>query len=159
MNKYIIYSIIALILALTFSCVDDDEKDDLIPEIDMDTAGAFPQNCDTVYRGESFIFRATFADNVKLGSFSIEMHNNFDHHTHSTDITECEMEPIKSPVNPLLFIEEYDIPEGQKSYEATVEISIPADVDTGDYHFMVRLTDAAGWQALKGISVKIAENP
>jgi hypothetical protein len=69
------------------------------------------------------------------------------------------MDPIKTPVKPLLFIKEFDIPVGQKSYEAIVEIDIPSDVDTGDYHFMIRLTDAEGWQALKGISVKIAEKP
>lgn len=142
---------------LLFSCIDDIEKDDEIPGIDMTAAEAFPKTCDVVYRGETFTMKATFTDNVELGSFSIEMHNNFNHHTHSTDIIECEMEPIKTPVNPLLYIEEFDIPEGQKSYEATVEIDIPSDVDTGDYHFMVRLTDTAGWQALKGISMKIAD--
>jgi hypothetical protein len=144
-------------MVLSFSCIDDIEKDDVLPIIDMTANEAFPKTCDVVYRGESFTFEATFTDNVELGSFSIEMHNNFNHHTHSTDIVDCEMEPIKSAVNPLLFIDEFDIPEGQKSYEATVEIAIPSDVDTGDYHFMVRLTDAAGWQALKGISVKIAD--
>ena len=149
--------IIVILMVFSFSCVDDNEKDDEIPTIDMTAETAFPQNCSTVYRGENITFKATFIDNVELGAFSIEIHNNFDHHTHSTDITECEMDPIKTPINPLLFIEEYDIPEGQKSYEALVEVTIPDNVDTGDYHFMVRLTDAAGWQALKGISIKIID--
>jgi hypothetical protein len=159
MKKQLRNIIIVFLMAFTFSCIDDIEKDDEIPVIDMTAAEAFPKTCDMVYRGESFTFTATFTDNVALGSFSIEMHNNFNHHTHSTDVVECEMDPIKSAVNPLLFIEEYDIPEGQKSYTASIKITIPEDVDTGDYHFMVRLTDAAGWQALKGISVKIAEKP
>jgi hypothetical protein len=42
-----------------------------------------------------------------------------------------------------------------KSYEATTQITIPADVDPGDYHFMIRLTDKEGWQTLKGLSIKI----
>jgi len=40
---------------------------------------------------------------------------------------------------------------------ATGTISIPANVDTGDYHFTIRVTDAAGWQSFEGISVKISD--
>jgi hypothetical protein len=145
-----------ILLLFSLSCSDDD-KDEELPVIDMSASASFPQNCGTVYRGESFTFRATFTDNAGLGSFSIEMHNNFDHHTHSTDITDCEMDAVKTPVNPLLFIDEFEIPGNLSSYEATAQINVPDDVDVGDYHFMVRLTDAAGWQALKGISVKIAD--
>ncbi|WP_291862275.1 DUF4625 domain-containing protein [Marinilabilia sp.] len=47
------------------------------------------------------------------------------------------------------------MPSGLTSYEAEVDILVPEDADTGDYHFMVRLTDAAGWQTLKGIAIKI----
>ena len=42
-------------------------------------------------------------------------------------------------------------------FHASVDIDIPENIDTGDYHFMVRLTDKAGWQQLKGISLKIVE--
>ncbi|MEA4982375.1 MAG: DUF4625 domain-containing protein [Paludibacter sp.] len=151
-----IHLILIFTSTLFFGC-DDVVKDEELPVINMSGIAAFPQNCVTVYRGESFTFNALFTDNVELGSYSIEMHHNFDHHTHSTSSTECEMEAIKTPVNPLLFIEEYDIPQGKKSYSATIEIDIPADVDTGDYHFMVRLTDKSGWQTFEGISMKIAE--
>jgi hypothetical protein len=34
-------------------------------------------------------------------------------------------------------------------------IAIPADIDEGDYHFMVRLTDKSGWQQIAAKSVKI----
>jgi len=151
-----IHQIFMFTFVLFFAC-DDVVKDEELPVINMSGITAFPQNCVTVYRGESFTFNALFTDNEELGSYSIEMHNNFDHHTHSTSSTECEMEAIKTPVNPLLFIEEYDMPQGKKSYSATIEIDIPADVDTGDYHFMVRLTDKSGWQTFEGISMKIAE--
>lgn len=156
MNK-IFHAIAVVLFAIVFFTCDDSEKDDELPVIDMSGDMAFPQNCVTVYRGESFTFNALFTDNVELGSFSIEMHNNFDHHTHSTSSTECELDVVKSPVNPLLFIDEYDIPQGKTSYSASIQIEIPADVDTGDYHFMVRLTDKSGWQTFEGISMKIAE--
>ncbi len=132
-----------------------DDKDDVYPVIDMSGDDAFPVNCSVLHPGESFMFRAVFNDNEELGAFSLEAHNNFDHHTHSTDVVDCEMEPDKEPVNPFQFIEEYNIPSGNASYNAAVEIFVPENVDTGDYHFMVRLTDASGWQTIKGISVKI----
>ncbi|MDR2424760.1 MAG: DUF4625 domain-containing protein, partial [Prevotellaceae bacterium] len=42
-------------------------------------------------------------------------------------------------------------------FEANNEIAVPADIDAGDYHFMVRLTDKSGWQQLAAVSVKITE--
>jgi hypothetical protein len=154
MNKFFI--VILLILSIFSSC-NDDIKDEELPVIDMSGDTAFPQNCATVYRGESFTFNALFTDNIELGSYSIEMHHNFDHHTHSTSSVECEMEAEKPPLHPLLFIDEYSIPAGQTSYSAAIQINIPADVDTGDYHFMVRLTDKSGWQTFEGISMKVAD--
>ncbi len=148
--------IVALILytSVLLSC-SKEERDDELPEIIMSEAGHFPQNCDTLYLGESFTLRARFKDNVELGSYSIDIHNNFDHHSHSTEMSECPMDPKKTPVNPFRLIEQFDIPEGKREYDAMQVISIPADVDHGDYHLMVRLTDKTGWQAIRGISIKI----
>jgi hypothetical protein len=58
-------------------------------------------------------------------------------------------------VKPWVFNKDYQIPAVQKNYTARFDIQIPADIDEGDYHFMVRLTDRAGWQELKGIAIKI----
>lgn len=148
---------IPLLILFAFAACKDDVKDDVVPKIDISAADAFPQNCVTVYRGESFQFKIRLTDNVELGSFSVEMHNNFDHHTHSTSSVECTLDPIKKAVNPFLFITEYPIPEHQREYTATGTIDIPAGVDIGDYHFMIRVTDAAGWQTFEGISLKIAD--
>lgn len=150
------YLTLALFL-LWNSCGSDGDKDDQLPVIDMTGENDFPQNCTTVYRGEDFTFQATFTDNAALGSFSIDIHNNFDHHTHSTDAEDCDLDAVKDAVNPFLSIEQYDLEDGLTTYQATVVITVPEDVDTGDYHFMVKLTDAEGWQALRGISFKIAD--
>lgn len=140
------------------SCGDgDDSKDMAKPSIDMTRESAFPKNCVILYRGETFSFKATFTDNVELGNYNIEIHNNFDHHSHSTDDVECELEPKKKPVNPWVYNQDFPIPAGKTIFEADNTISIPADIDTGDYHFMVRLTDKAGWQQLKAVSIKIKE--
>ena len=144
------------VLAFISSCSSDNaEIDTEYPVIDITGANAFPIQCSTIERGQTFTFKATFNDNVALGSYSLDIHHNFDHHTHSTEVNNCTAEPIKKPVNPLLYINSVTIPDGQKSYEAVQEITIPTDIDPGDYHFMIRLTDKEGWQTIKGLSIKI----
>lgn len=131
------------------------EVDTEYPVIDISQAGAFPIQCSSIMRGQKITFKARFTDNVALGSYSLDIHHNFDHHTHSTETTLCDAGPVKTPVKPYLFIQSFDIPEGQKSYDVSAEINIPADVDPGDYHFMIKLTDKEGWQTLKGLSIKL----
>ncbi|TVQ15427.1 MAG: DUF4625 domain-containing protein [Bacteroidetes bacterium] len=146
-----------IIMFTVWSC-SKDEVDDVPPVIVMNQAHHFPQACDTVYVGEAFTFRATFSDNQELGAYSIDIHHNFDHHSHSTETEECEMDPPKTPTeNVFLFIQAYTIPDGLKTYEAEVNIEIPADADTGDYHFFLALTDKEGWQTIRGVGIKVLE--
>ncbi len=148
---------LSLVLATVLSgCqINSDEKDMDPPQIHTDFEEAFPVQCSVVERGEEFVFKARLTDNMELGSFSLDIHHNFDHHTHSTEVNDCEMDPVKTPENPFLLIESYSIPEGMSDYEAMVEISVPQDVDPGDYHLMIKVTDREGWQAIKGISIQI----
>jgi hypothetical protein len=156
MKTKILSILIAGGLLLLFThCSKEDDKDTEYPVIDMSSPGSFPQNCDTVFRGQSFTVKAVFKDNQELGAYNIDMHENFDHHTHSADIQECDLDEIKDPVNPFLFIQSYDIPAGSTEYSMSQDIFIPENVDQGDYHFMIRLTDKAGWQSLYGLSIKI----
>jgi len=157
MNPYRIIFILFLMIVLSTSCEKDIDKQK--PIIDLSISDAFPVNCDTLYFGETFELKVLFSDNVALGSYSIDIHNNFDHHSHSTEVSECELDPIKDPVNPFKLIEEYDIPKGLMEYETGLFISIPAgngtgSFDEGDYHFFISLTDAEGWSTQKGLSIK-----
>lgn len=144
-------------LAFFAGACDKDEPaiDTEYPVIDTDAAGTFPVQCSVVKRGEKFIFKASFSDNIQLGSYSLDIHHNFDHHTHSTEVSDCDTDPVKKPVKPFLLIKSFDIPVNQKTYTATQEIDVPSDIDPGDYHFMIRLTDKEGWQTIRGISIKI----
>ena len=149
-----------LFVLFVFATCNDKEIDDQEPEIDLTITDAFPTNCDTLYFGEPFTLKMLFTDNVELGSFSIDIHNNFDHHSHSTEVTECNLGDVKEPVNPYLSIEEYDIPEGLDAYQTSQEIIISdgnskGKFDEGDYHFFIRLVDKTGWEVQKGLSVKI----
>ncbi|GAA4915415.1 DUF4625 domain-containing protein [Mucilaginibacter defluvii] len=134
---------------------NDEKVDTEYPVIDLSANNAFPQQCSIIKRGETFIFRARLSDNVQLGSVSVDIHNNFDHHSHSTEVEECQMGAVKTPVNPYLLIRSFSVTEDLNEMEISQTISVPADVDAGDYHFLIRLTDKEGWQTIKGISVKI----
>ncbi len=156
------YRIIIPFLLLIFinSCEKEDRIDKIKPTIDLTMQYAFPVNCDTLYFGESFDLKILFTDNTELGSYSIDIHNNFDHHSHSTEVTECSLTPIKNPVNPFTFIENYDIPVGQSNFQTNISISIPSGnangtYDEGDYHFFISLTDKEGWSTQKGLSIKM----
>ena len=153
MNKYILVVIAAFLL----TACGEDEK----PTIDLEypeiivTESSFPIQCSEVNRGGKLLFSALFRDNVELGGYSLDIHHNFDQHTHSTEVNDCESDPVKSAVDPMLFIQTYTIPAGLSEYQAEAEIDIPSEIDPGDYHFMIRLTDNEGWQTLQGISIKI----
>lgn len=151
--------LISLLLA-AYSCSSDETIDTEKPIIDVSIQDAFPVNCDTLYFGESFTLKVLFTDNVELGSFSIDIHNNFDHHSHTTEVSECVLDPIKGPINPFVTIDDYEIPSKTSSYETSISIPLPADdgdtpFDEGDYHFFISLTDHEGWSTQKGLSIKI----
>ncbi len=150
------------ILALTLLCAlcacsssDDDKRDQTPPTISGQGIVAVPTDCQVFNRGEVIPFNYVFTDDTELGSYNIEIHNNFDHHTHSTSSVECEMDEKKSAVKPWVFNQDYTIPAGQTKYISRFDITIPSDIDPGDYHFMVRLTDKAGWQQLHAVAIKI----
>ena len=158
-NNYIKLFLLIVSFTAFLSC-EEDSKDDVKPTIDLSVSGAFPVNCDTIYFGETFTLKVLFTDNVELGSFSIDIHHNFDHHSHSTEVTECNSDPDKEPVNPYVFIQDYDIPQGLIEYETNLEINIPSTensvlLDEGDYHFYISLTDKQGWSEQKGLSIKM----
>ena len=144
---------------LIVACSTEDEglsKDMEKPVID-DGEIPSPINCEIYHKGDIIPFRYTFTDNQELGNYNIEILNNFDHHSHSTSAGDCPLDPKKTPVNPWVFNQDYPIGKGLKEYEAKVDIQVPETIDSGDYHFMVRLTDKSGWQEIKAISIKVVD--
>jgi len=150
----------ALIVLLISAGCSPMEIDDQMPVVDLSLDGAFPISCDTLYQGESFTWQVRFTDNVELGSYSLEIHHNFDHHAHSTELVSCELDPVKEAVNPFHTIMDFEIPLGSREYIVNETLSIPlsdgnGELDTGDYHFFIHLTDREGWSTQKGLSIKI----
>ena len=154
-----IFMFLTLLCALCACSSSDDEetKDMTYPVINTTDIVAVPTDCQVFKRGDVIPFNFLFTDNMELGAYNIEIHNKFDHHTHGTSSVECPMEAKKDPVKPWVYNQDFTIPAGQHTYTARHDIAIPADIDPGDYHFMVRLTDHAGWQQLHALAIKITE--
>jgi len=152
-----------IVCLFLISC--EKEVDKVKPTIDLSIPGAFPVNCDTLYFGESFELKVLFMDNVELGStraFSIDIHNNFNLHAHSTEVTECNLDPKKDleGLNSFGYTKAFNIPEGVMEHETNLSIAIPTgnakgNFEPGDYHFFISLTDKEGWSAQKGLSIKM----
>ena len=158
MKKNILSLILLCALGACSSSDDDeDSKDMTYPVINTTDIVAVPSDCEVYKRGDVIPLNFLFTDDSELGSYNVEIHNNFDHHTHSTSSVECPMDAKKQPVKPWIYNQDFSIPSGQKSFTARHDIAIPADIDPGDYHFMVRLTDRAGWQQLHAVAIKITE--
>ena len=157
MKRKDLFLLLLCALCACSSSSDDRSKDMTMPEISGKGIIPTPENCQAFGLGDTIRFHYIFTDDRELGSFNIEIHNNFDHHTHSTSAVECVMEPAKQPVRPWVYNKDQRIPKGQRFHEALFDIVVPKDVDPGDYHFMIRLTDQAGWQQLKSVSIKLVD--
>ena len=154
--------ILLVVLSILLNACQDDEKptiDTEKPLIDLTILDAFPTSCDTLYFDEPFIVKALLTDNVELGAFNIDIHNNFDHHTHSTEFEQCTLGAIKTAENPYVYIQDYTLPVTNE-FTTDVSMTIPSSdgtdlYDEGDYHFQIRLTDKEGWSTMKGLNVKL----
>jgi hypothetical protein len=152
--------ILLITIVLLHSCERNIETDKQKPQISLSIQGAFPKNCDTIYFGETFNLKVLFSDNIELGTFSIDIHHNFDRHSHSTDVNSCVFEQVKLPINPFTLIRDFNIPSGLTSHQTNIPVEIPLGnktgmFDQGDYHFFISLTDKEGWSDQKGLSIKM----
>ena len=172
MKNFLKLTYITLALStLTFTACnkDDDEIDTEKPTIDLSVANAFPQNGSVVYFGESFDLNSILADNCELGAYSVNIHSNFDHHSHSTEEEEEEHHHEEEEHHHndgeegdgFYFSQDYTIPAGSKKYTANNKIEIPAlapdgdEYQAGDYHFMITVTDKAGFSTFKAVEIRI----
>ncbi len=163
--KHITTSMILLCALCACSSSDDDNKDMTKPTISSQGITASPINCQVYHPGDVIPLRYIFGDDQELGNYNIEVHGNFDHHSHSTesDSQEAECEEYKEVDDTNItrkawvYNESFTIPEGQKSFTTSNNIEIPADIRRGDYHFMIRVTDKAAWQEIKAIAIKITD--
>ena len=157
--KKILFSlttVAALFGMVACSSNDDVVKDTQLPTITDQGITANPVDCQVYNRGDVIPFRYRFTDNEELGNYNIEIHNNFDHHTHGTQGKSCDSDKTeRNAKNAFYYNQDFSIPRGSKAYDASQEIQIPATVEPDDYHFVIRATDQTGNQQLRAMAIKI----
>lgn len=145
----------ALLAAGLFTaCSDDDDAvvDTEAPEITI----MEPHDGDAVAPGEELHFEAVFTDNVELGAYKIEIHDDFDDHDHAVNKSSHD-------VNPFYYEQDFTIAGGETSFEAVHHIDIPIELDgealsEGAYHLSVFVTDAAGNQQEAFVNFEIGDD-
>jgi hypothetical protein len=127
------------VLAILAGCDESNET--------IDTSAPTIEIADPAF-GESFIaggsvhFEASFADDIELGVFKIDIHNYFDGHGHGR--------VAKSTEDPGLvkwaFSQSFDFDSGLKNSEVSLddELEIPLNTMAGPYHFIVSAVDKSG---------------
>ena len=138
MKKFIVYSIISLALVSSFVACDkdDDDVDTTKPVIELDE----PEDGDELLIGAAVHFECDFSDDKMLGSYMVEIHNNFDGHSHKAAATRAE--------EPFFFKKSYDLSGQRNAHIHHHDIVIPENAAEGNYHLVVYCTDTAGNQSL-----------
>ncbi|MGG6230327.1 DUF4625 domain-containing protein [Tenacibaculum sp. SDUM215027] len=148
--------VLLLLTILNISCSSESEEPDTEkPTITINYNEGFPKSCTVLEKGKEYTIRVKVSDNIALATYAIDIHHNFDHHTHDDQGSSCELSPIKDPVSPLIFMKNYTIDNNRKEYEIVQNITIPTDIDSGDYHCQISVIDVTGWQSRTSVDIKI----
>ncbi|MFI3298546.1 MAG: DUF4625 domain-containing protein [Rikenellaceae bacterium] len=94
-------------------------------------------------------FEAEFEDDVELGSYKVDIHSNFDGHSHVSALTKSDETVDFS------FTQTWDISGQRNASVHHHEIIIPEDATPGNYHMMIYCTDAAGNESYIATSIVI----
>lgn len=137
MKKYLILSVFTAILSLVFTSCGKEETDTVAPVIQLEE----PENGEEIRIGSDMHFECDFSDNVMLGSYMIEIHSNFDGHSHKV-ATRAEGE------TPFFLKKPYELTGLRNSHVHHHDVVIPENTTPGKYHLVVYCTDAAGNQSL-----------
>ncbi len=119
------------------ACSDDEGSTDLtapvIEVLDPEWGEAFAA-------GEHIHFDANLSDNDGLASFQVDIHNNFDGHSHGRS-TAHDPSLVK-----FSYLESFDVPSGAKNYNAHLhdDIEIVENALAGPYHLIVNAIDING---------------
>lgn len=144
-----IFSIIALgaFFSLTSCSSDDNNVDTVRPNLNL----VAPAEGAVLVAGKDVHFDMEVSDNVMLGSYKIDIHNNFDNHNHPSSVS---LKAADATVD-FVFNRVWAL-DGQKNADIHHhEIIIPANATPGKYHFVVYLLDAAGNETKEARNITI----
>lgn len=96
-------------------------------------------------------FDMELEDNDMVASYKIDVHNNFDGHSHETKSLRHEGE------KPFSFQKEYTVNQRNAKIHHH-DIKIPADAAEGKYHLVVYCADRAGNQSMVARDVELSHD-
>ncbi len=131
------------LLLLVGSCKKgDDQKDLERPLISLQSPGD-----DTIRGGESLLIRGIITDNEALSQVKIEIHDDFDGHSHG--------KKAGAPA----FVWDTIMTLSGKETAIDFPLAVPEDIASGQYHFQMQALDASGNEAefvVRGLYLKNA---
>jgi hypothetical protein len=146
--KKIVSIFIIPAIALATVCTSCDKADNQKPVINL----IEPEEGDALQIGADVHFEMEITDNEELRSYKVEIHHNFDNHTHAeTKATADDSDPV-----PFAFNKSWDVSGLKNKLEHHHEIVIPANAAEGAYHFMVYCTDAAGNESYVARNIQLS---
>ncbi|WP_342989194.1 MULTISPECIES: DUF4625 domain-containing protein [Bacteroides] len=149
-NKFYLpmISLLATVTFMFFSCDNDDSSDTTKPLIELHE----PEEGQALEIGNEHgvHFEMDLSDDVMLKSYKIEIHSNFDHHSHGGN-SRAAQETVDFSFN-----RSYDVSGQKTAHIHHHDIVIPANATAGDYHLMVYCTDAAGNESYIARNIKLS---
>lgn len=122
-------------LAVFTSCEDDNDpssQDTKAPVFQTLTLNGEDEELDATAGGD-LVVAGSVTDNMKLGEFKLDIHDDFDGHDHGKTAADWTHVMI--------------LPLSGKSAQILETISIPSDATAGPYHAIARLIDDEGNEA------------
>lgn len=141
-------SLLATVTFMFSSCDNDDSSDTIKPLIELHE----PEEGQALEIGNEHgvHFEMDLSDDVMLKSYKIEIHSNFDHHSHGGN-SRTVLETVDFSFN-----RSYDVSGQKTAHIHHHDIVIPANATAGDYHLMVYCTDAAGNESYIARNIKLS---
>ena len=155
MMKRTIFASITLLsclaLATTFTGCKEEPTDTTKPVIEL----LAPEEHGMLLIGdeEGVHFEMKLSDNDLVKSYKIDIHNNFDGHSHHTHALRHGDDQTK----PFTFNKEYSV----NQRNATIhhhDIKIPADATPGEYHLLVYCVDRSGNESMVARTVILLQD-
>jgi hypothetical protein len=148
MKQISVFMIALAFTAFLFSC-NKDENDTSKPVIVLHE----PAESDTLFIGHEVHLDVELSDDVKLKSYKVDIHSNFDGHGH-TKSTLADVAWAFSKTWDVSGLRNTDIHHHEIEVPTTINGS---PIAKGNYHFSVYVTDEAGNESKIIVSVVVEE--
>ena len=144
--KTIYLSSLCLLAALSFGLAScDDDSDNVKPVINL----IEPEDDAVLQIGDDVHFEMELSDNEMLKSYKVDIHSNFDSHTHALSRAD------DAATTPFSFNRSWEV-TGKNAHIHHHDIVVPEDATPGPYHLVVYCTDAAGNEAILSRDIELS---